>query len=419
MLKQGGFLVHQLMGKVLTDETLVEELLTRAVGEIYPSKEVLRQLLLSGKKIRLYLGIDPTGPHLHLGHLTNLLVLRKFQKLGHEVILLIGDFTAQIGDPTGKLATRQVLDRKQIKENLKTFKAQVARVLEFSGKNPVRLKFNSSWFNKLNLADFLKLASLITHQQLIERDMFQERIKLGKDIHLNELLYPLLQGYDSVVMNVDLEVGGTDQTFNMLMGRRLMKILKNKEKFVLTTKLLENPKTGKKLMNKSEGGLINLDDSPEEIFGKIMALDDVSMFQVGEYCSEMDIQKLNLFRQKITEGSLNPKDAKLEIAEEVVKVIYGSQLAKFSREKFVKLFSKKEILNVEIPVLKLKSNKISILELVLASGVVKSKSEARRLIKEGAFKIDNQAERHFAKVLLLKGGETIKIGKHHFFRVKI
>lgn len=407
------------MSKVLVEGALVEELLTRAVAEIYPSREALRQVLLSGRRIRLYLGIDPTGPHLHLGHLTNLLVLKKFQKLGHEVILLIGDFTARIGDPTGRLSTRQLLDEKQIKENLKTFKIQVARVLEFSGGNPVKLKFNSAWLYRLNLADFLKLASLITHQQLVERDMFQERIKAGKDIHLNELLYPLLQGYDSVAMNVDLEIGGTDQTFNMLMGRRLMKILKNKEKFVLTTKLLENPKTGKKLMNKSEGGLINLDDSAEEIFGKIMALDDDSMFPVGEYCSEMDIQRLSLLKRKITEGSLNPRDAKLEIAEEVVKVIYGPKIAKSCSEKFIKLFSKKDITDIEIPILKLKSSKASVLEVVLASRVAKSKSEARRLIKEGAFRVNGQVENRFDKVLLLSGGETVRIGKHHFFRIKI
>lgn len=407
------------MKEVSIDEVLIKELLTRAVGEIYPSQEALRQVLFSGRRIRLYLGIDPTGPHLHLGHLTNLLILKKFQKLGHEVILLIGDFTAQIGDPTGKLATRQLLTEKQVKQNLKTFKTQVARVLKFSGENPVKLKFNSVWLSKLNLASFLRLASLVTHQQLIERDMFQERIKSGKDIHLNELLYPLLQGYDSVAMGVDLEIGGTDQTFNMLMGRRLMKILKNKEKFVLTTKLLENPKTGRKLMNKSEGGLINLDDSPEEIFGKIMALDDASMFPVAEYCSEMNIQRLLLLKKEVAKGILNPRDAKLEIAEEVVKVIYGPEAAKLSREKFIKIFSKKDTLGVEIPFLKLKSSKASVLEIVLASKVVKSKSEARRLIKGGAFRINGQIENRFDKVLFLSGGETIRIGKHRFFRIKI
>lgn len=404
------------MIKPKVDEKLVDEVLSRSVGEVYPSKEALRAALASGRRLRIYSGFDATGPHLHLGHLTNLLALKRFQKLGHEIIFLIGDFTAQVGDPTGKISARQALAEIEVRRNLKTFKIQAARVVKFSGENAAKVKFNSAWLKKMNLADFLRLASLVTHQQLVERDMFQERIKAGNDIHMSEFLYPLLQGYDSVAMDVDLEVGGTDQTFNMMMGRRLMKILKNKEKFVLTTKLLEHPKTGKKLMNKSEGGTINLDDLPTDLFGKVMALDDVSMFPVAELCTEMPLERVNSLEAAVDSGKINPRDAKLEAAEWVVCTLRGEKAAKEEKKKWENLFSKKET-PLNAPILKLKSPTASAMDLVLASGAAKSKSEARRLVKQGGLKIDGRTTRDPEKILNLKGGEIAKIGKHRFFRM--
>jgi tyrosyl-tRNA synthetase len=216
----------------------IEELLTRGVEKIYPTKEALEKVLKSDKKIKLYQGFDPTGSHLHLGHMVGFRKLRQFQNLGHEVIFLIGDFTGMIGDPSGKSDSRKPLTREEVLENAKSYKEQAGKILNFEGNNPVKLMFNSEWLSKLNYAEILQMASLVTYAQIIERDMFQKRIQEGKDLYLSEFLYPLMQGYDSIAMDVDLEVGGSDQIFNMLAGRDLMKKVKNKEKFVLATQLL-------------------------------------------------------------------------------------------------------------------------------------------------------------------------------------
>src|SRR3989344_4086714 len=291
----------------MTDKVkIITEIVDRFVGNTYPNKEAVFDAL-KNKKLKIYLGIDPTGPHLHLGHATNLIVLKKLQKLGHEIVLLIGVFPARTAPPAESLAARKPLTAAEVRKNLKTFKAQAAKIINFSGPNAVRLVFNSKWHAKMTFEKVIELASHFTEQQIIERDMFRDRLKTGRVIGLHEFLYPLMQGYDSVALNVDMEIGGTDQTFNMLAGRKLQKIFNRKEKFVLTTKLLEHPRTGKKLMNKSEGGLINLDDEPADMFGKVMALDDVSMFPVAEFCTEMPLENVERLRK------VNPRDAKLDI----------------------------------------------------------------------------------------------------------
>ncbi|RMD52055.1 tyrosine--tRNA ligase, partial [Candidatus Parcubacteria bacterium] len=248
------------------NEEKINAILTRGVEQIYPAPDVLAELLRSGKKMRIYVGVDPTGKHLHIGHALQLRKLRQFQELGHEVILLIGSFTGMIGDPTDKTAVRNQLTKKQVLENAATYKKQAAKILSFSGKNPAKLMFNHKWLAKMTFAEVVELASKFTVQQMLERDMFEKRIKEGKPVYLHEFLYPLMQGYDSVAMKVDLEIGGSDQTFNMLAGRTLMKVMGQKEKLVMTLKLLTNDE-GKK-MSKSEGGFIALDDDAEEMFGK-------------------------------------------------------------------------------------------------------------------------------------------------------
>src|SRR3989339_412901 len=226
-----------------TNPEQIKELLNRGVSAIYPTSEALEKFLTSGKTLKLYYGIDPTGPTLHLGHLVQLLKLKQFQDLGHQVIILIGDFTAQIGDPTDKAAARKPLTKKQVLQNCKNYKTQIGKILDLK---KTKFVFNSKWLEKMNFADIIKLTSEFTVQRLLERDMFENRIKEGKPIHLHEFLYPVMQGYDSVVLDVDLEIGGNDQTFNMLAGRTLMRSLKEKEKMVLTTKLLVDP-SGKKM----------------------------------------------------------------------------------------------------------------------------------------------------------------------------
>jgi tyrosyl-tRNA synthetase len=396
--------------KVSTERDLIEEALTRSVDKIYPTKAALEKELISGRRLRIYLGVDPTGPHLHLGHATNLLTLRRFQELGHEIILLIGDFTARIGDPTDKLAARKPLTKNDIAENLKTFKKQAEKIISFGWPDGARVEFNSKWHDKMPFGEVIKLAENFTVQQMIERDMFQERLKAGKPIGLHEFLYPLMQGYDSVAMVVDMEIGGTDQTFNMLAGRTLLKNLKNKDKFVITTKLLIDPKTNKKIMNKSEGGLVNLDDEPNDMFGKVMALPDSAIIPVAEFSTNVPLGDVRMLAKEN-----NPRDAKLRVAFEVVKTYHTEKEAEKAKENWVKTFSKKEFPS-SAEELKVKKN-ISLLDLLIVSGV-ESKSEARRLIGQKAVRINDAVKSDPDEVLSLNGGEVLKVGKHRFFKIK-
>src|SRR3989339_2148731 len=271
--------------KIITDEDIIDELLTRGVERVYPDKSALEKFLMSGKKIKLYFGIDPTGGALHLGHLVQFLKLKKFQDLGHEVVILIGDFTAQIGDPTDKQTTRKSLTHKQVLENAKGYKKQISRILDLK-KLKINFVYNAKWTNKLTPGDMLELASHFTVSNLLARSMFQERLKAGREVYVHEFLYPIFQAYDAVTMNVDLQIGGNDQMFNMLAGRDLMKRKKHKEMFVLTTKLLVDP-TGKK-MGKTEDNMITLNDSANDMFGKVMSWPDSMIASGFEICTSLD-----------------------------------------------------------------------------------------------------------------------------------
>lgn len=392
-----------------TKKNLLNEALERYTDKIYPSQKALEKKLKSGDKLIIYIGVDPTGPHLHLGHATNFILLKRFQDMGHRIIFLIGDFTARIGDPADKLAIRKPLSEKEIKENLKTFKEQASKIISFSGKNAARIKFNSTWLAKMTLEDVIRLSMNFTVQQMIERSMFKKRIAENKPIGLHEFLYPLMQGYDSVAMAVDAEVGGTDQMFNMLIGRELLKRLKNKEKFVITTPLLEHPKTGKKLMNKSEGGLINLDDEPKNMFGKVMAIDDEVMFSVAKLSTTMPQKKLDGLKK------LKPRDAKLNIAFEVVSLYHSNKDAEKAKEEFLRVFSKKEAPK-DIKELRIINYELGTIELLIKAGV-ESKSEARRLIKQGGVKINDKTVKSPDEELKLKDGDILKIGKRRFFKI--
>ena len=277
-------------------EDKIEELLTRGVDKIYPSKELLEKDLRSGKKLRLYQGFDPTGDRLHIGHMVGFRKHRQWQDLGHEVIFLIGDGTGEAGDPTGKKKTREkFFTSEELRENAKNYLAQASKIVRFDGENPIKIMYNGDWLNKLTKTEILNIAQYFSVQQLIERDMFQERLKAGETINLREFLYPLLQGYDSVAMDVDLELGGSDQTFNMLAGRMLMKAMKGKEKFVMTMPLLADAKGVK--IGKSEGNVIGLTDSPNDLFGKVMSLGDdaiVPMFTLLTDVPMQEIEKMDI-----------------------------------------------------------------------------------------------------------------------------
>jgi tyrosyl-tRNA synthetase len=401
---------------VKVDPQKIEELLSRSIAEILPSKEDLRQLLLGGKKIRVYVGADATGPQLHIGHSTNFIILEKLRQMGHEVFVLFGDFTAMIGDPTDKMAERRRLTKKQVEENIKTWKRQLSKTLDFNDKkNPAKIVKNSKWLSELKLSDLIDIASHFTVQRMLERDMFERRLKEEKPIYLHEFMYPLMQGYDSVALNVDLEIGGTDQTFNMLAGRMLQKVYDNRDKFVLTTTLLVNPLTGKKLMSKSEGGFIALNDKPNEMFGKVMALPDEVIVQIFIDCTHLPMETIRQMEKEIKNGA-NPKDYKMRLAFEIVKLYHGEKAAKEARDNFVRVFQKKEAPE-EIPVKKVKSEQL--FEILVEAGLAESKSEARRLIEQGGVKVDDKIIKDiYFKPDLEKQGVLIQKGKRFFVKVK-
>jgi len=393
-------------------EAQLEEFLDRAVENILPDPKKFKSLIKS-KKISIYLGVDPTGAHLHLGHATNLLLLKLLQRLGHKVIFLIGDFTARIGDPTDKLAARKPLTEREIKQNLKTFTAQASKIISFTGRNAVQVRFNADWLAKLSFADLVKIAANFTVQQMLKREMFQKRLADNKPIGLHEFLYPLMQGYDSVALNVDAELGGNDQTFNMLVGRDLLRIYKKKEKFVIATKLLINPKTGLKMMNKSEGGMINLDDRPNDMFGKVMAIDDDAMFELAKLATLVPSKEISKLEKSVNAG-LNPKDAKLQIAEWIVSTYFDQPTAVKAKERFVATFAKKK-LPQEAPKLKVKPRQM-LVDLLVSAGVP-SKSEARRLIAQKGVKLNGRVQSDPNLIINPKTHQTLQIGKRRFFKL--
>lgn len=393
----------------------VEEVLTRSVDSIYPSKEALKKVLLSGRKIRVYVGIDPTADYVHIGHATNYLLLERLHELGHKIIVLVGDFTAMIGDPSDKTAARVRLTRKEIQRNLKTFKSQIGKILSFKDKkNPIEFRFNSEWLAKLDFEKMAEIASNFTVQQMLERDMFEKRIAEKKPLYVHEFFYPLLQGYDSVAMKVDLEVGGTDQTFNMLAGRTLVKRYLNREKYVITTTLLVNPKTGEKMMSKSAGTGIGLNESTDSMFGKVMALPDEGIIQLFTDCTRVPMEEIRRYEKKLKQG-VNPKDVKLALAQEIVALYHGKTAAEKAAEKWEKLFSKKETSGADLPTLKV-PKKVTAVDLVLKSGVAKSRGEAWRLVEQGGLKIGDKTIKNPRQELNLKGGEVVKVGKKSFLK---
>lgn len=390
----------------------IEEVLTRGVEKIYPSKEALEKVLRSGKKIRLYQGFDPSMPNLHLGNMVGVLKLKQFQDLGHEVIFVVGDFTGMIGDPTDKTSSRPELTRKQVLENCKNWKEQASRVLNFSGKNPAQFLFNSQWLSKLSFAELLNLARHLTYQQTIKRDMFRKRLKQDKDIYLHEFLYPLMQGYDSVHLNVDLEIGGSDQMFNMLVGRDLMKKIKNKEKFVLTTKLLVDAK-GEKI-GKTTGNALFLNASINEMYGGVMSFPDDVIPLAFELLTLIPLQSIKSLKKE-----LNPMDLKKRLAFEIVKMYHGEKDAKNAEKYFKEVFQKGQLPEGDITVYSIKpAEKQDIIKILTETGLVSSNSEAKRLINQGGVDIDSFTLNEFSTDKV-KNGTIIRAGKKKFVKIKI
>jgi len=379
----------------------INDVLTRGVENILPTKEGLASLM-EKNKIKLYQGFDPSMPSLHLGNFVGLMKLRQFQKLGHKVIFLVGDFTGMIGDPSDKLSTRPKLTREQVLKNCKTWKQQASKLLDFEGENKAEIMFNSEWSDKISFKDLIEITSNFTVQQMIERDMFQERLKKNEPIYLHEFLYPVAQGYDSIAMDVDLEIGGNDQLFNMLAGRNLMQAMKKKDKYVLTTKLLVD-KEGKKV-GKTTGNALFLDTSAEEFYGGIMSFPDEVLPLAFELLTEVDLTNIN----KLTKE--NPLREKKRLAFEIVKLLWSEGESKTAQEKFEKSFQEKTpSFEEKIEV------KDSLIETIAQIDSIDSLSQAKRLIKQGAVDIDGKTIKDIN--YKIKGNEKIKVGKKVFVKV--
>lgn len=385
----------------------IEEVLTRGVAEVLPTKEGLVKLVKE-KKITLYQGFDPTGAQLHIGHAVGLRKLAQFQALGHKVIFLIGDFTGMIGDPSGKSTERKVLTREEVLENAKTYKEQASRILKFDGENPVEIKYNSEWLGKMSAIEFLQLSHNLTYAQVIERDMFQERIKKSQDVYMNEFLYPFMQAYDSVAMDVDLEIGGQDQKFNMLMGRKLMRNILHKEKYVLTLPLLTDSKGTK--IGKTEGNVIGLTDPANEFYAKIMALSDDSIVNCFTILTDKPVDEIKQIEKDIA-GGKNPFEFKKQLAFELTKWLNSEKEALEAQKHFEKTFQERA------PEFNIKVDAgSSLVKTIIPFTNRQSASAAKELIKQGAVDVNGQKATEGS--IELKTGDEIKVGERTFLKVK-
>ena len=388
----------------------IEELLTKGVDKIYPSKEELEKVLRSGRKLKLYQGFDPTGDKLHIGHMVGLRKLRQWQDLGHHVIFLIGDGTGQAGDPK-KTSREKVFTRDELKKNAVDYVRQAGKIVRFEGENPVEVLFNGDWLNKLNLVDLLNIAGHFSLQQLSERDLFQERIKNNEPVNLREFLYPLLQGYDSVAMNVDLEVGGSDQTFNMLCGRTLLKSIKNKEKFVMTTPLLTDANGVK--IGKSEGNAIAITDEPEMLFGKIMKLPDEVIKTGFEYLTDIKTDDINATDKDIAK---DPMKYKKRLAFEIITQLNSQNEAEKAQLNFESIIQDKETPK-DMPIIEYPEEKIiNIIDLLTTFSLAKSRSAAKQLITQNGVSINGETIHGYE--IKIKNNDILKVGRS-FRRIKV
>jgi tyrosyl-tRNA synthetase len=397
-----------------TDPVAIDQFLSRGTEAVFPSKDAFAKVLSSGKRISMYFGIDPTGPTLHIGHIIPLMKLAELQKLGHQITLLIGDFTAMIGDPTDKLSARKQLTRAEVLKNLRLYKEQTSKFISFKGKNAAKIKYNSSWLSKMSFADVIGLASKMTVDQMLKRDMFRARMAEEKPVYIHEFMYPLMQGYDSIAMDVDAEIGGNDQTFNMLTGRDLMRSVRNKEKFVIATKLLVDP-TGKK-MGKTEGNMITLQDEPNDMFGKVMSWSDALIISGYELCTQVSVGEIEKEKAFLAGGG-NPRDAKLRLAEALVTLYHGSVLAAKGREAFLGAFSKGAMPDDAPEVIVVRD--AVLVDVLLAEKTVSSKTDFRRLVSEGAIKDLKGEGAVKAFDLKVTADMDLKIGKHRFLKIRV
>ena len=381
-----------------------DNLWERGLERVYPSTGELDEFLQGGGRLKVFLGLDPTGPHIHIGHGSILLKLRDLQAAGHQITILIGDFTAMIGDPTDKTSARRKLSAEEVKANYQSYQSQIAKILDLS---QIKFVFNKEWLGRLNFEEVVEIASEFTVSQMIERDMFQERLKRDEPIYLHEFLYPLMQGYDSVQMDINAEIGGSDQTFNMLTGRTMMK-RRGQEKFVLTTKLLVDP-TGKK-MGKSEGNMVTLSDEPALMYGKIMSWPDTLMPLAFEICTRVPAAEVE------TILSEHPRDAKMRLAREIVSIFAGDDQVEAAEADFIAKFQTSEVPE-QVEVFYFTAGDM-LRDVLIKAGLVESKAEYKRLVDGGGITVlpDSKVSTLTAVV---SPDQVIRVGKKKFIKLSV
>lgn len=391
------------MASINTDERKIEELLTRGVTEII-DREHLKKALLSGKQLRVKLGFDPTGSQIHIGRAIVLRKLREFQKLGHQVVFIVGDFTATIGDPSDKLEKRPMLTAAQVKENLKNYKEQVGKILDLK---KAEFKFNSKWLSKINLGEFMQLQESFTVGQMLARRNFKERFEKGNEISTREFSYPLMQGYDSVAVKADVELGGFDQLFNLQAGRVIQPHYKQAPQDILTTEMLEG--TDGRKMSTSWGNVINITDAPNDMFGKVMSVTDALIDKYFKLCTDVSAEEM-------AKLPTNPKERKMRLAVEIVTLYHGAKAAEAAKQNFIEVFSNKGVPK-DAPMVTIGSHGLTLVELLIEADLVTSKSEARRLIEQGGVKINEQKKTNPTETIAIEEGMIVQVGPRRFVRI--
>ena len=390
-------------------------LISHGVADLLPEDEFKKKLeksVATNTPLIVKLGLDPTAPDIHLGHTVVLRKLKLFQDFGHKVIILIGDFTARIGDPTGKSVTRPPLTEEQVITNAKTYQEQIFKVLD---PEKTEVRFNSEWLSKLDFADVLKLASKYTVARMLERDDFHKRYTEGRPISIHEFMYPLMQGYDSIALKADVEFGGTDQTFNLLMGRHLQGEEGMPEQTIITMPILEGL-DGVQKMSKSLGNYIGISEAPSEMYGKAMSIPDELMMRYFMLVTDMSIEDQEQLAKELESGAAHPRDVKMKLAHTIVRLYHGEEAANFGQDEFVRVFQK-HAMPTDIPEYKvaITEEPVFVPQLLSDAGLTASNGEARRSIKAGAFKIDGEKcnEEH----IVLKDGMVLQVGKRKFIKI--
>jgi len=386
----------------------LDTLLRRGVAEIIV-ESALREKLAAGRRLRLKEGFDPSKPHLHVGHAATLRKLRQFQELGHQVILIVGDWTAQIGDPSGRDETRTVMSREEVLENAETYMRQFFHIVD---RSRTEVRWQSEWFDQFTLADVFKLTSHFTFAQMMAHETFRNRVEQGRPLTLMELLYPLLQAYDSVAIQADVEFGGTDQKFNILAGREMQPIFGQSPQDVFLVPLL--PGTDGRKMSKSFGNTIDLEDPPGEMYGKTMSLADEVLMDYLTCLTDIPAQELAEMEQAMREGTMNPRDAKMRLARELVTQFHGPEAAREAEAEFVRVFQQRD-LPTDMPTFALTAP-LNVVELLVTAGLAPSRNEARRLIAQGGVRLDDRRVES-ADLLVPVRPAVLRVGRRRFLRL--